>query len=191
LAAKLADLVDGESTLTVKELKQAVKSFTASELDKELNVNKLIQPWMNEVNQVVSALSLSQQNQLHYASRVDYYSITKLKRFDRITQQIYLLCYLQHRAQINIERLADGFIYHVRKLREKAKTYAKEMAYKDWEGAAANIIKAAELLYFFIDETIDDQVSFRQIKQRVQGLLGAREIESLCLYLKKQKAHEK
>ena len=118
---------------------------------------------------------------------VDYYSITKLKRFDRITQQLYLLCYLQERAQINIERLVDGFICHVRKLREKAKAHAKEMAYKDWEGAAANISKAAELLYFFIDDTIDDQVSFRQIKKRVQDLLGPREIESLCLYLKKQK----
>ncbi len=187
LAANLADLIDGESTLTVKELKQAAKSFNAPELDKELNVNKLIQPWMNEVNQVVSALSLSQQNQLHYAAMVDYYSITKLKRFDRSTQQLYLLCYLQERAQINIERLADGFIYHVRKLREKAKAYAKEMAYKDWEGAAANVSKAAELLSLFIDNTIDDQVPFRQIKQRAQGLLGAREIESLCLYLKKQK----
>lgn len=187
LAAKLADLVDGESTLTVKDLKQAAKSFNAPELEKELSVNKLIQPWMNEVNQVVSALSLSEQNQLHYASMVDYYSITKLKRFDRVTQQLYLLCYIQERAQINIERLADGFIYHVRKLREKAKAYANEMAYKDWEGAVANISKAAELLYFFIDDTIDDQVSFRQIKQQVQGLLGAREIESLCLYLKKQK----
>lgn len=187
LAANLADLIDGESTLTVKKLKQAAKSFNAPELDKELNVNKLIQPWMNEVNQVVSALSLSQQNQLHYAAMVDYYSITKLKRFDRSTQQLYLLCYLQERAQINIERLADGFIYHVRKLREKAKAYAKEMAYKDWEGAAANVSKAAELLSLFIDNTIDDQVPFRQIKQRAQGLLGAREIESLCLYLKKQK----
>ena len=187
LAEKLADLVDGKSTLTVKELKQAAKSFNVSELEKELNVNKLIQTWMNEVNQVVSALSLSQKNQLHYATMVDYYSITKLKRFDRVTQPLYLLCYLQERAQINIERLADGFIYHVRKLREKAKAHAKEMAYKDWEGAAANISKAAELLYFFIDDTIDDQVSFRQIKKRVQGLLGAREIELLCLYLKKQK----
>ena len=187
LASNLSDLIDGENTLTVKELKQAAKSFNASEMEKELSVNKLIQPWMNEVHQVVSVLSLSQQNQLHYAAMVDYYSITKLKRFDRVTQQLYLLCYLQERAQINIERLADGFIYHVRKLREKAKEYAKEMAYKDWEGAVANISKAAELLYFFIDDTIDDQVSFRQIKQRVQGLLGAREIESLCLYLKKQK----
>lgn len=187
LSANLADLIDGESTLTVKELKQAAKSFNAPELDKELNVNKLIQPWMNEVNQAVSALSLSQQNQLHYATMVDYYSITKLKRFDRVTQQLYLLCYLQERAQINIERLADGFIYHVRKLRQKAKAYAKEMAYKDWEGAAANVSKAAELLSLFIDDTIDEQVPFRQIKQRAQGLLGAREIESLCLYLNKQK----
>jgi len=71
---------------------------------------------MNEVHKVVSALSLSQQNQLHYATMVDYYSITKLKRFDRVTQQLYLLCYLQKRAQINIEHLADGFIYNVRKL---------------------------------------------------------------------------
>ena len=187
LVSSLADLIDGESSLTVKELKQAAKNFNASELEKELNVNKLIQPWMNELHQVVSSLSLSQKNQQHHATMVDYYSITKLKRFDRVTQQLYLLCYLQDRAQINIERLADGFIYHVRKLREKAKAYAKEMAYKDWEGAAANISKAAELLYFYIDDTIDDQVSFRQIKQRVQGLLGAREIESLCLYLKKQK----
>ena len=72
-------------------------------------------------------------------------------------------------------------------LREKAKAYAKEMSYQDWEGAAANISKAAELLFFFIDDTIDDQVSFKQIKQRVQNLLEVREIESLCLYLKKQK----
>ena len=186
LSSDLADLIDGESTLTVKELKQAAKSFNAPELEKELNVNKLIQPWMNEVNRVVSALSLTQQNRLHYATMVDYYSITKLKRFDRSTQQLYLLCYLQERAQINIERLADGFIYHVRKLRERAKAYAKEMAYKDWEGAAANISKAGELLCFFIDDTIDDQVPFKQIKQRVQNLLEVREIESLCLYLKKQ-----
>ena len=191
LASDLAELIDGKNALTVKELKQAAKSFNASELEKELNVNKLIQPWMNEVHQVVSALSLSQQNQQHYAAMVDYYSITKLKRFDRVTQQLYLICYLQGRAQINIERLADGFIYHVRKLREKAKAYAKEMAYKDWEGAAANISKAAELLYFFIDDTIDEQIPFSQIKQRAHDLLEGREIESLCLYLNKQKRTKK
>jgi TnpA family transposase len=187
LVTNLAELVDGNNVLTVKELKQAAKSFTAPELQKELNVNRMIQPWMPEVERAVSTLSLSQENLLHYASMVDYYSITKLKRFDRTTQQLYLLCYLRERAQINIERIADGFIYHVRKLREKAKVYAQEMAYKDWNGAAANVSKAAELLHLFIDKTIDDKVPFRQIKKRAHDLLEDREIESLCLYLNKQK----
>lgn len=115
------------------------------------------------------------------------HSITKLKRFDRATQQLYLLCYLRERAQINIERIADGFIYHVRKLREKAKVYAHEMAYKDWDGVAANVSKAAELLHLFIDKTIDDKVPFRKIKKRAHDLLEDREIKSLCLYLNKQK----
>ena len=54
LAANLAELVDGESTLTVKELKQAAKSFNIPELEKEFNSNKLIKPWMNEVHKVPS-----------------------------------------------------------------------------------------------------------------------------------------
>jgi hypothetical protein len=187
LAHYLAKLVDGNNVLTLKELKQAAKSFTAPELQKELKVNHMIQPWNHEVDRTVSALSLSFENQSHYASMVDYYSITKLKRFDRATHQLYLLCYLRERAQINIERIADGFVYHARKLREKATWFAKEMAYQDWDGAAANVSKAAELLHFFIDDTIDDDEPFSRIKTRANRVLGEREISSLCLYLTKQK----
>lgn len=49
LAVKLENLVDGKITLTVKELQQTAKIFNAPELEKELNVKKLIQPWMDEV----------------------------------------------------------------------------------------------------------------------------------------------
>ncbi|HAS25075.1 MAG TPA: Tn3 family transposase, partial [Vibrio sp.] len=72
-------------------------------------------------------------------------------------------------------------------LREKAKTYAREMAYRDWEGAAANVSKAAELLHLFIDDSIDEQQPFGKVKQQAQSVLGNREIESLCFYLNKQK----
>ncbi len=83
--------------------------------------------------------------------------------------------------------LSDGFIHHVRKLREQAKAYAKEMAYRDWEGAAANVSKAAELLRLFIDDTIDEQQPFGEVKRQAQQLLKSRDIESLCLYLNQQK----
>lgn len=186
LSAGLADLADSKGSLPLSKLRLSAKSFVHLELEKEIKVNRQIQPWMSEVHTVVKALSLSIKNQQHFASMVDYYG-SKLKRFDRFSQQLYLLCYLQERAEQNIERLADGFNYHVRKVREQAKIYAKDAAYRDWEGAAANISKAAELLRLFIDDSIDEKQPFGTVKHQAQKLLRNREIESLCLYLNKQK----
>lgn len=186
LSTDLASLVDGNGTLSLSKLRLSAKSFSPPELEKELKVNRLIQSWMSEVNATINSLSLSIKNQQHFASMVDYYG-SKLKRFDRPTQQLYLLCYLQERAEQNIERLADGFVYHIRKVHEQAKVYAKDAAYRDWEGAAANVSKAAELLHLFIDDSIDEKQPFGAVKLQAQELLKSRDIESLCLYLNKQK----
>lgn len=186
LSRDLSDLVGGTGALSLSKLRLSAKSFSHPELEKELKVNWLIQPWMNEVNTVVKALSLSIKNQQHFASMVDYYG-SKLKRFDRSSQQLYLLCYLQGRAEKNIEHLADGFVYHLRKVHEQAKVFAKDSAYRDWEGAAANVSKAAELLHLFIDDSIDEKQPFGAVKHHALELLKGRDIEALCLYLKKQK----
>ena len=182
----LTDLVDGKEKLPLSDLRQSAKSFAPPELDKELKVNRHIQLWMSDVNTMVKTLSLSLKNQQHFASMVEYYG-SKLKRFERSTQQLYLLCYLQERAEQNVERLTDGFVYHLRKLQEQAKAYAKEAAYQDWEGAAANVGKAAELLHLFIDDSIDEQQPFGAVKRQALAVLKNQDIESLCLYLNKQK----
>ncbi|MEL0587551.1 MAG: Tn3 family transposase [Candidatus Thiodiazotropha sp. (ex. Lucinoma kazani)] len=186
LSADLANLVNGKGVLPLSKLRLSARSFAPAELEKELKVNRLIQPWMSEVSTAVKALSLSIKNQQHFASMIDYYG-SKIIRFDQSTQQLFLLCYLQERAEQNIERLADGFNYHVRKVREQAKVYAKDMAYRDWEGAAANVGKGAELLHFFIDDSIDENQPFGTVRNQAKKLLGSREIESLCMYLSKQK----
>ncbi|MCU7880637.1 MAG: hypothetical protein KZQ66_15665 [Candidatus Thiodiazotropha sp. (ex Lucinoma aequizonata)] len=67
---------------------------------------------MSEVSTAIKVLSLSIKNQQHFASIIDYYG-SKIRRFDQSTQQLFLLCYLQERAEQNIERLANGFNYHV------------------------------------------------------------------------------
>jgi len=186
MSSNLADVVDGKGELKLSELRQSAKSFTPHELDKELKVHRHIQPWMITVNAVVKSLSLSLKNQQYFSSMVEYYG-RKLQRFDRKIQQLYLLCYLQERAEQNIERLTDGFVYHLRKLQEQAKAYARETAYQDWESAAANIGKAAELLQLFIDDSIDEQQPFGTVKRHAQAVLKSRDIASLCLYLNKQK----
>ncbi|MFK7731190.1 MAG: Tn3 family transposase [Pseudomonadales bacterium] len=186
LAATLTSFLGNDGTLPLRKLRQSAKSFTQTELTKELIVNQQVQPWITEIDAVVDKLSLSLKNRQHFASMVDFYG-SKILRFDQISQYLYLLCYLQERVEKNRERLADGFVYHAKKIREEAKLYAKDAAYRDWEGAATNIGKAAELLNYYVDDSIDESQPFSAIKRKASKHLGRREIESLCLYLKKQK----
>jgi hypothetical protein len=186
LAAALSSFLGNDGTLPLRKLRQTAKSFAPAELAKELVVNQQVQPRIKEIDVVVGKLSLSLKNRQHFASMVDFYG-SKIVRFDQISQYLFLLCYLQERAEKNRESLVDGFVYHAKKVREDAKLYAKEAGYRDWEDAATNIGKAAELLHLFVDDSIDETLPFSVIKRKARKHLDHREIESLCMYFKKQK----
>lgn len=131
----LIELVNGEGPLPFRQLRQSARNFTGTELEKELVVYRHIQHWMPEVDQLLGTLSLSQKNQQHLAEKVDYYG-AKMKRQTVGNQRLYLLCYLQTRWQQALERIADGFVHHVRQTKHKAKEYAQEAVYQDWQRAA-------------------------------------------------------
>jgi len=186
LVQMLSDLVNGKGLLTLRGLRQSARNFTGVELEKELSIHRHIQHWMPEVNTVLSTLSLSQTNQQHFTERVDYYG-GKLKRQSETNQRLYLLCYLQFRWQQALERIADGFIHHIRQTKQKAKAYAQEVVYQDWQNAAKNVSKAAKVLQLFIDDNIDQQQPFGTIKEQALKLLAAKDLESVCLFLNEQK----
>ena len=186
LALMLSELVSGNNSLTLRQLRQSARNFTGTELEKELAVHSYIQPWMPEVNEVLSALSLSSKNQQHFAERVNYYG-AKLQRQSIGNRRLYLLCYLQTRWVQALERIADGFVHHVRQIKQKAKVYAQEAIYQDWQNAATNVSKAAEVLHLFIDDRIDQEQPFGAVKQQALKLLAAKELESVCLFLNEQK----
>ncbi|MBY6382303.1 DUF4158 domain-containing protein, partial [Escherichia coli] len=130
LKQALAELVNGTGPLPFRQLRQSARNFTGTELEKELIVYRHIQHWMPEVDLLLSTLSLSQKNLQHLAEKVDYYG-AKLKRQTVGSQWLYLLCYLQTRWQQALERIADGFVHHVRQTKQKAKDYAQEAVFKD------------------------------------------------------------
>lgn len=186
LAAILSELTNRNSTLTLRQLRQSARNFTGTELEKEFVVYRYIQPWMQEVDEVLSALSLSLKNQQHFAERVDYYG-AKLKRQSIGNQRLYLLCYIQSRWMQALERIADGFVHHVRQMKQQAKAYAQETVYQDWQRASKNVSKAAEVLHLFIDDSVDQQQPFGMVKQKALKLLAESELESVCLFLNDQK----
>lgn len=186
LASMLSDLVEGNDSLTLRRLRLSARNFTGSELQKELAVHRHIQTWMPEINRVLSELSISLKNQQYFAERVTYYG-AKLKRQPIGYQRLYLLCYLQSRWQQALERIADGFVHHIHQRKQKAKIYAREAVYQDWQRAASNVGKAAQVLFLFIDDRVDQQQPFGQLKQQALKLIAAKDLESVCLFLNDQK----
>ncbi|WP_436286951.1 Tn3 family transposase, partial [Thalassolituus maritimus] len=117
---------------------------------------------------------------------VNYYG-AKLQRQFIGNRRLYLLCYLQTRWVQALESIADGFVHHVRQIKQKAKVYAQEGSYLDWQIAATDVSKAAEVLHLFIDDRIDQEQPFGAVKQQALKLIAAKELESVCLFLNKQK----
>ncbi len=186
LKTSLSGLIDGNGALSLKQLRQSAKNHSSPEIDKELAIHQHIQRWMPEVHQSVAILSLSLKNQKHFASRVDYFG-NKLNRQTIGKQRLYLLCYLHERWQQNLERIADSFIHHVRRIKEQANPFARETVYRDWQSAANNVSKASEVLHMFIDDGMDELQPFGEIKQQALKLLAAKDLESVCLFLNNQK----
>jgi len=182
----IAELFCDDAKLSLSQLRQSAKNFSKAELVKELAVHRYLQPWIVEVNAALQELNLSQKNLQYFAERVDYYG-AKLKRHTEGNQQLYFLCYLHFRCHQSLERIADGFVHHIRQVKQKAKAHAQDAVYEDWQKASKNVSKAADVLQLFIDDSIDHKQSFGTVRKKALNLLAKKELESVCLFLREQK----
>jgi len=149
--------------LSLSHLRGGAKSLTVPELKKELAIYHRLAPWHTQINDVVDRLNLSLKNRQHFSGLIDYYG-SKVRRFKRSQQHLWLLCHLTERMQLALERLTDGFVYHIRKQQEAANAFAQQAVFLSWQSAADNVTKAAELLHLFVDENIDDNQPFSGIE---------------------------
>ena len=183
----ILSIVDSDAgALSLRELRESARSFSKAELTKELVVHQYLREWVADVESALKQLSLSPKNQQHYATRVDHYG-AKLKRQSSSNQRLYLLCYLQQRWEKALERIADGLVYHIRKSQEAARRFAQESVYNDWRKAQKNVSKAASVLGYFLDQSIEPQRPFGEIRDDVFELINRHDLDSLCLFLKDQR----
>ena len=172
--------------LSLSHLRGGAKNLTVPELKKELAIYHRLAPWHTQINDVVDRLNLSLKNRQHFSELINYYG-SKVRRFKRSQQHLWLLCHLTERIQLALERLTDGFVYQIRKQQEAANAFAQQAVFLSWQSAADNVTKAAELLHLFVDENIDDNQPFSEVRKQALKVMDDRDIQTLCLYLKKQK----
>ena len=91
----------------------------------------------------IQILTSAEESELYGPPNLSVYEQRFLFSFDDMEiNRIY-------RYQECLQRIADGFIHHVRQVKARAKGIAKEQVYQDWQKAARNLGKAADVLQLF------------------------------------------
>jgi hypothetical protein len=99
-------LKDGEGLHAITGIKRQPRDFSHKQLLAEVERGEQIRSLFELSLRAIETAGLSAESMRYYASLVDYYTVYKLKRMDKETVHLYLLCFLHDRYQ----RLNDNLL---------------------------------------------------------------------------------
>lgn len=168
----LDDLLTNRSTFyDLTLIKKEPKGFNYQEIRKEVGKKNLIAPLYYLGVKILPELLISNENVKYYASLVEQQTIYKLKRRKNEITLIYLLCFIViHFKKIN-DNVILSFIHYVSKYKDLAKKFAKEEIYKIKVSNNENLRKADQMIQFYADDTISNDSTVGELRQRVFSIL--------------------
>lgn len=180
----LLNLLRSNNTFTeLSKIKKVAKDFSQSQITQELKTHSIIRNLYPIVKTVISELALSPKNFEYYATLVRHKSVYKLRRHEDSQTLLYLICYLFFRYRETNDNLVAAFIYSVRKLNDSAKTFAKQRISDDFDIVKTQLKSAGNLLKYFVDGAIEDDLSFGEVRKKAFKLISAKNIQLLSEHL--------
>ena len=145
-------LDDSDGLHKVTQLRRQPKDSSVTEMKLEVQRERELRDVYDLMKRLLPDLGISNESVAHYASLVDHYSVFRLKRIDRFTAYLYLLCYVRHRYQKLNDNLIISFKHHVKKFVENAEEAAKEQVYARRVATNQNLAKAAQVLALVLSD---------------------------------------
>lgn len=127
--AKLLQEED-QDNLNIVALKTEIKSFHTHELWKEIDKQKQLQIFFDLAKTIIQKLNLPFTTCQYYASLVQYYDRSRMRKIDPQKTGLYLLCYIYITYQTTNDTLIDAFKKRVHDMIGKAFGYADEQRLK-------------------------------------------------------------
>ena len=163
--------------------KGSAKGFSPSEISRELETHQAIKQFYPEIKSLIGTLEVSQGNMTYYASIIKHRSLYKIRRYPKWQQMLYLLCYLFFRYWETNDKLVSAFCYLVRKHNEAAKSFAKKRLAAELEVIRGKLKYAGNILQYFVDDELSDDVQFGDIRKKAFTLISKDEINTLTQHL--------
>lgn len=162
------------------------RGFSPSELAREIETHQTLKVLYPMLKPVLNALNLSQGNMKYYASLVKHRSVYKLRRTPKWQGLLYLICFVFFRYRENNDKLVTAFRYLVNTHNQAAKSYAQQKISQDLETVRNRLQDAGRLLNLFIDDNLDDSMSFGDVRQTAFSVINSDDIRKITQHLNKQ-----
>lgn len=114
---------------------------------------------------------------------VRHKSVYKLRRHKDSQTFLYLICYLFFQYRETNDNLVAAFIDYVRKLNNSAKLFAKQRIAEDLNIGKNQLKSAGNLLKYFVDGAIEDDLSIGEVRKKAFKLISAKNIQLLSEHL--------
>lgn len=173
-------LEDSSGLHEITKIKHEPKDFSFKEIKHEIDRRDSIQQLFKLANEVLPKLKISNESIKYYSSLVIYYSVFRLKRLNEWIVYIYLLCFIYNRYQKVNDNLINSFIYKVRKYAEAAKLSSKEKIYEHLIESSKDMKKAGEILHLLLNDKIDVNTPFKDIKLMVFKILEKEKLKKIA-----------
>jgi len=168
------------SLSSLATLKQVPKDFSHKQLNNEIQTQSLIKPLYPYLKKAIDRLNLSIANLEYYSSLIEYYSITKLKRFSTNRRLLFLTCFLYFRYQQANDNLLTAFHYWVKKHKANAVNYGKIHALDTMDALMEDLTQALPLLRLFIDDDVPNEINIGKLRKQVFTNHSRTKIVKLC-----------
>lgn len=171
--AVLGQLLVRDDTLSqLAALKQDAKDFGWRQMAREREKRATLEPLYRIAKALLPRLGISQQNMLHYASLVNFYTIYDLRRLRPDQAHLYLLCYAWVRYRQLSDNLVDAMAYHMKQLEEESSAEAKQSFAAEQTRRQKNTPQqVGRLLSLYIDDSVPDPTPFGDVRQRAYKIM--------------------
>lgn len=173
-------LEDSDSFYEITQLKREPKDFSLGEIKREIERARQIREIYSFAETVLPKLDISNESIAYYGSLVSYYSVYKLKRFERWIARLYLLCFVHHRYRRAGDNLINSLIYRFRQYNDQAKEDARIRLSGLRLETNQDIGKAGQVLKLFTDEQIPPEMPFGEVRQKAFEILGQQAMDRVA-----------
>jgi len=170
----------------ITALKHEPRDFSLKEMKAEIARCRSLMVLYQTTKDLLPTLGISNDSVVYYAALVDYYTVQKLQQLPTGMVYLYLLCFTLHRYNTLKDNLINAMIFHVRRVIDTAKAATKEKILDHQLENKESIRHLSQILGLFLDESIADDVTFSEVKQRAFAILERDKFRQVSQYLKNE-----